>query len=156
MQDIMPTWVGATARWLLGGVDSTQGLARPLQPVVANGRPIVFQWMGSGPAVPLPVRWSGIAGQQSDTLYFDGDGRATVWREIGEHRYRLGGGAEGRVAVEQYSDELLPRPMALTAQEPRTPRAASRSLARDWLWLFGICILAFSCEWFARRRLGLR
>jgi len=28
--------------------------------------------------------------------------------------------------------------------------------ARDWLWLFGLCILAFSGEWLARRRLGLR
>jgi hypothetical protein len=150
------SWVAATTSWLLGGVDSTQGLARPLQLVVANGRPFVFQWMGSGPALPLPVTWSGSAGQQSDTLYFDGSGRATVWRDTGEHRYRLRGGGEGRVAVEQYSDELLPRPVTLTSKETRTAQAAARSSARDWLWLFGICILAFSCEWFARRRLGLR
>lgn len=150
------SWVAATASWLLGGVDSTQGLARPLQPVVANGRPIVFQWMGSGPAVPLPVIWSGSAGQQSDTLYFDGEGRATVWRETGEHRYRMRGGGQGKVAVEQYSDELLPRPITLSAQNPGTTRAAARTSARDWLWLFGICILAFSSEWFARRRFGLR
>jgi hypothetical protein len=34
--------------------------------------------------------------------------------------------------------------------------AAGRTVARDWLWLFGLCVLAFAAEWFARRRLGLR
>ena len=150
------SWVAATASWLLGGVDSTQGLARPLQAVVANGRPIVFQWMGTAAAQPVPVTWLGDTAQRRDTLFFDGDGRATVWREPGEHRYRLGGGGEGTVAVEQYSDELLPRPVTLTAHEPRAVRSTARSSARDWLWLFGLCIVALSCEWFARRRLGLR
>jgi hypothetical protein len=29
-------------------------------------------------------------------------------------------------------------------------------VARDWLWLFGLCIAALAGEWLARRRLGLR
>jgi type IV pilus biogenesis protein CpaD/CtpE len=150
------SWVAATASWLLGGVDSARGLARPLQPVVANGRPIVFEWVGAGVPTPVVVRWSGNAAERSDTLHFDGEGRATVWQEPGEYHYRLGGGGGGTVAVEQYSDELLPRPVALTSHEPRASRPSARSSAREWLWLFGLCILALSGEWFARRRLGLR
>jgi hypothetical protein len=164
------SWVAATASWLLGGTDSARGVARPVQPVVPNGRPVVFEWVGAGSAMPLRVIWSslgpaparsGTASAASreetiDTLHFDGEGRATVWLEPGEYRYRLTSGGVGTVAVEQYSDELLPRPRALTPHDARPARSSARTSARDWLWLFGICILALSGEWLARRRLGLR
>ncbi len=150
------SWVAATASWLLGGVDSTEGVTRPLQPVVQNGRPLAFEWLGSGPPQPVPVTWSGGARQWVDTLRFDGNGRATVWLEPGEYRYRARPGGTGLVAVEEFSDELLPRPVTLTTREPRTTLPSGRSAARDWLWLFALCVLALSGEWFARRRLGLR
>lgn len=150
------SWVAATASWLLGGADSAQGVARVIQPVVSNGRPVVFEWLGSGSAVPQVVVWSGVSGQSTDTLHFDGDGRALAWLAPGDYRYRFSSGGAGRVAVEQYSDELLPRPLALTPHEGRGVRPGGRTTARDWLWLFGICVLALSGEWLARRRLGLR
>ena len=157
------SWVAATASWLLGGADSARGLARPVQPVVLNGRPVLFEWVGSGSPVPQGVTWSTMAepvsaaaGQQPDTLHFDGEGRATEWLPPGEYRYRLGRGGSGTVAVEQYSDELLPRAVTLTPHAGRVQRATSRTAARDWLWLFGLCVLALSGEWLARRRLGLR
>jgi hypothetical protein len=103
----------------------------------------------------LGLTWSGDSVRR-DTLFFDGDGRATVWRPPGLYRYRLASGGEGMVAVEQYSDELLQRPVTLSPHEPRLTRPKGSTTARDWLWLFGICILAFSGEWLARRRLGLR
>ena len=149
------SWVSETASWLLGGTDSAQGQARPVQPVVANGRPLVFEWVGAGQPSPLGLTWSGDSVSR-DTLFFDGDGRATVWRPPGVYRYRLASGGEGMVAVEQYSDELLQRPLTLSPHEPRLTRPKGSTTARDWLWLFGICILAFSGEWLARRRLGLR
>jgi len=149
------SWVSETASWLLGGTDSAQGQARPVQPVVANGRPIVFEWVGAGQPLPLGLTWSGDSAG-SDTLFFDGDGRATVWQPPGVYRYHLASGGEGMVAVEQYSDELLQRPVTLSPHEPRVARSKGSTTARDWLWLFGICILAFSGEWLARRRLGLR
>lgn len=150
------SWVAATASWLLGGVDSTEGMTRPLQPVVQNGRPVAFEWLGSGPAQPIPLTWSGVGRQWVDTLQFDGSGRATVWLEPGEYRYRAQPGGTGLVAVEEFSDELLPRPATLTAHAPRASLPGGRSSARDWLWLFALCVLALSGEWFARRRLGLR
>jgi len=123
---------------------------------VQNGRPVIFEWLGSGSAVPQAVALSGPAGQRADTLHFDGDGRAPLWLQPGEYRYRLSGGGVGTVAVELYSDELLPRRVSLTAHEGRDARSTARSTAREWLWLFGICVLALSGEWLARRRLGLR
>lgn len=166
------SWVAATASWLLGGVDSARGLARPVQPVVANGRPVVFEWIGTGAPTPQAVVWSEITdragnrgktlarglsgGQRVDTLHFDGDGRATVWLPPGEYRYRLASSGAGTAAVEEYSDELLPRPLALTPHQGRATRSGARTSARDWLWLFGILVIALSGEWLARRRLGLR
>jgi hypothetical protein len=150
------SWVAATASWLLGSTDSSQGVTRPIQAVVQNGRPVVFEWLGAGPPVAQPILWSSPEGQTSDTLEFGGDGRATVWLRPGEYRYRLGGGATGLAAVEPYSEELLPRPVALEPRTGRETRAGARSTARDWLWLFALCVLALSGEWLARRRLGLR
>ncbi|MBA3259260.1 MAG: hypothetical protein H0T68_07345, partial [Gemmatimonadales bacterium] len=124
--------------------------------VVPNGRPLVFEWIGAGPARPLAVTWTGGEGQRLDTLRFDGAARATTWLEPGEYRYRLEGGGGGAAAVEEYSDELLPRPVTLAARDARVGRPAGRTAARDWLWLFGLAIAAFGGEWFARRRLGLR
>jgi hypothetical protein len=150
------SWVASTTSWLLAAPDSARGLARPIHPVVTNGRPVQFQWAGTGSPTAEPVVWSGSGGDRGDTLHFDGDGRATAWLEPGEYRYRLGSGGAGTVAVERYSDELLSRPVSLTAHEGRAVRPSARTAARDWLWLFGLCILALSGEWLARRRLGLR
>ena len=75
----------------------------------------LFAWAGAGPAVATPVVWSGpgVGGTRSDTLRFDGSGRAPVKLPPGEYRYRLVGGGGGVVAVEEYSDELLPSRVTL-------------------------------------------
>jgi hypothetical protein len=157
------SWVAATTSWLLGGADSARGLARTVQGVVPDGRPILFEWGGSGPPVAQGITWTRMADSgsvaaapRSDTLHFDGEGRATAWLPAGEYRYRLSSGGTGTVAVETYSDELLPRAITLTPHSGRAQRPGSRSAARDWLWLFGLCVFALAGEWIARRRLGLR
>jgi hypothetical protein len=124
--------------------------------VVPNGRPLVFEWASAGTPRPLSIAWSGAGVDRADTLRFDGAGRAAVWLDPGAYRYRLEGGGGGTVAVEAYSDELLPRPASLQSKDARVSRPAGRTQARDWLWLFGLTILALSGEWLARRRLGLR
>jgi hypothetical protein len=150
------TWVASTASWLLGGADSVRGVASPIRSVVQNGRPLVFEWAGSGPATASAVVWTGLNQPRTDTLRFDGAGRASVYLPPGQYRYRFAGGGGGTVAVEQYSDELLPAPVTLAGRQAKVPRPDERTAARDWLWLFGICIAALSVEWLARRRLGLR
>jgi hypothetical protein len=116
----------------------------------------LFEWTAPGPPVALGVTWSGEGAPATDTLRFDGSGHAAVWLRPGEYRYRLSGGGGGAVAVEPYSDELLPRRVVLTAHEGRAPAATGRRAARDWPWLFGLCVAALAAEWIARRRLGLR
>jgi hypothetical protein len=150
------TWVAATTSWLLGGADSSRGSAHPVRAVVSNGRPVIFEWAAPGPPQALGMAWSGDGAPPADTLRFDGSGHAAVWLRAGEYRYRLSGGGGGTVAVEQYSDELLPRPVTLSPHQGRSPVAAGRRAARDWLWLFGLCIAGLAGEWIARRRLGLR
>ena len=147
--------VAATVSWLLGGADSARGEARPADPVVTAGRPVIFRWVAGGSAAALPIHWGDSAGA-SDTLRFDGSGRAEVWLPVGIHRYRLANGGRGLAVVEPYSDEYLPRPVALGAQDATVTPATRRSQARDWIWLFGICIAGLSAEWLVRRRMGLR
>jgi hypothetical protein len=151
------SWVATTVSWLLAGVDTVQGVARPVRGVVENGRPLLFEWVGPGAARPVAVQWAGGARPPApDTLRFDGAGRASVWLPPGEYRYRLGLGGSGTVAVEEYSAELLPRPVALTAHNARVALASTTRSAREWPWLFALCVVGLAGEWLARRRMGLR
>ncbi len=151
------TWVAATTSWLLGGVDSVTGKARPVRPVVANQRPVIFQWLADGQPVPLEIVWTDSAGARRDTLEFDGAGQAAAWLPPGAYRYRLEGGGSGLVAVEKYSEEWLPRAVTLAARTDAPFLAGPvPSRARGWIWLFGLCVAGFGVEWLARRRLGLR
>ena len=150
------SWVAASASWLLGGADPGGGVARVARPVVESGRPVVFEWTGRGPAAATGVEWAGAGAPHADTLRFDGAGRAIAWLRPGSYRYRLAGGGSGAVAVEKYSEELRPRPRTLAARESRAAAPAGRKSAREWPWLFALCILGLAGEWLARRRLGLR
>jgi hypothetical protein len=60
------------------------------------------------------------------------------------------------LAVEEFSGELLPRARTLAAHEAVASPGRTRIPVRSWLWLFGVGVVAFSGEWLARRRLGLR
>lgn len=148
--------VAHTLSWLLSGADSTADPARPIQPVVPNGRPVVFEWTGAGSPVPTGVTIAGDSGASRDTLRFDGAGRAPLWLSTGRHRYSLDGGGSGLLVVDRWSDEWLPRRVVLTARTPSAVAPRDLTNARSWIWLFGIVILALAAEWMARRRLGLR
>jgi hypothetical protein len=148
--------VAATASWLLGGADSVRGIARLARPVVENGRPLIFEWAGAGAPQPAAIVWTGEGAPPPDTLRFDGSGHALAWLPPGAYRYRLSGGGVGTAAVEHYSEEFRSRPVELTARDPKIPSGTGRRSAREWPWLFALCILALAGEWLARRRLGLR
>ena len=147
--------VASTVSWLLGAADSSTAPARLLRAVTQQGRPIVFAWSGAGTAQAIPVSWSGMT-SGNDSLRFDGSGRAELRLPPGTYRYRLAGGNEGVAAVEEYSDEWLPRPVTLAAQTGVPAMGRERRAARDWPWLLGLAVLALCGEWLTRRRLGLR
>jgi hypothetical protein len=148
--------VSSSLAWLLGGADSSAGRARLLHEVVQRGRPVIFEWNGSGPPAATPVTLSADSAARSDTLVFDGAGRAELILPPGTWHYRLTGGGQGTVAVESYSDEWLPAPRSLAARDGADRSVAGRNPVRSWLWLFGLGVVAFAGEWLARRRLGLR
>jgi hypothetical protein len=148
--------IASAVSWLLGGAESAAGRVRLLRDAVEQGRPAQFEWAGSGAAEPIPVELSGNAGARRDTLVFDGAGRAELLLPPGVWRYRLAGGGEGTLAVEEFSVELLPRTRTLSAREAVASPGRTRIPVRTWLWLFALGMVAFSGEWLARRRLGLR
>ncbi|HSE51004.1 MAG TPA: hypothetical protein VLB00_02385, partial [Gemmatimonadales bacterium] len=148
--------VAGSVSWLLGGADSAVGRARLVRDVVEQGRPASFEWIAGGVAEPVPIELTGTAASRRDTLVFDGAGRAELLLPPGVWRYRLSGGGEGTLAVEEFSTELLPRDRTLAAHEATAAPADSRIPVRRWFWLFGLGVLAFSGEWLARRRMGLR
>jgi hypothetical protein len=149
-------WVAATVSWLLAGVDSAQGVARPVRPVVQNGRPLIFEWIGGGGPKATAVRWTSAPAGTADTLRFDGGGRARVWLPPGIYRYRLDAGGSGVVAVEGYSEELLPREPVLASRGAQLAATRSQRSSRDVPWLFLAAVLGLAGEWIARRRMGLR
>ena len=148
--------VASTASWLLAAPDTAAGLARPVRAVVPRGQPMRFAWVGDSTPGDLPVALVGDAGSREDTLHFDGAGRAELWLEPGPWRYRLAGGGGGTVAVEEYSDEWLRRPVVLAAR-PAVPRQRQdREPLRSSWWPYLLAVLALGGEWWWRRRLGLR
>jgi hypothetical protein len=147
--------VGATASWLLGGSDPQGGRARPIRPVAEQGRPIVFERARPDTGA-VRIDLKGPRGTHTDTLRFDGAGRAELALPPGRYDYRLEGGGSGLVAVETYSSELLPHPVSLTERGPTAVPARAREPLREKLWLFALAIVGFTGEWWWRRRAGLR
>jgi hypothetical protein len=148
--------VAAAAAWLLGGADSLTGKARLQREVVQRGRPAVFEWSGGVAPEPLPIEWTGGTGPRRDTLVFDGAGRAEILLPPGIWHYRLAPAGEGTLAVEEYSDEWLPRRPTVADRPGAAKGARENTPLRAWAWLFGLAVSAFAGEWLVRRRLGLR
>ncbi|HET8634131.1 MAG TPA: hypothetical protein VFL88_08280 [Gemmatimonadales bacterium] len=149
-------WVAATASWLLAAPDTAVGAVRLTRSVVQQGRPLVFEWAGSGAPNDLAIGWQRDSSTGTDTLHFDAAGRALLWLPPGTYAWRLARGGAGQAAVETYSDEFLPRPRTVSAHAARLGVPGGRTSVRDWRWLFGVAIIALALEWWWRRRLGLR
>lgn len=155
-EQVYRSLVAGLATWLLAAPDSAVGAARPVQAVVQRGLPLRFAWAGAGVPVDLPVRLESDSARLLDTLSFDGAGRAELWLDPGVWRYSLGALGGGVVAVEEYSDEWMPRPVSLESAAGATePSAPGEPLRTRW-WPYLLGILALGAEWFSRRRLGLR
>lgn len=148
--------IASATAWLLGAADPRLGEARPVRAVVSRGVPLEFEWTARGTPMPLAISWAGDQVRRTDTLRFDGAGRATVLLPVGAYRYHFADGGTGMVAVEPWSREFLPRTPTLHSRSASTVAAGVPGAARDRLWLFALLLASFSAEWALRRRRGLR
>lgn len=147
--------IASTTSWLLAGADSATGVARPVRAVAERGRPIVFERLKPGLSTAV-IDVQGGASPRTDTLRFDGAGRAELAMEPGSYRYRFPGGGSGAIGVEDYSTELVPRPASLADHQATGTPIPARAPFRDQWWLFLLAGTAFCAEWWWRRRNGLR
>jgi hypothetical protein len=60
------------------------------------------------------------------------------------------------VAVEEYSEEFVRRAPSIASKAGASVTGMARTAARDWMWLFGMAVVALCGEWLMRRKLGLR
>ena len=114
------SWVAATASWLLGGVDSARGVARPVQPVVPNGRPVIFEWLAAGPP-RCAGRWSGAAPDgrdrtRSTSMERDGPRSGSSPASIGTGSRAV---AAGRWRWRSTPTSCFPAPSPFDAHEAR-------------------------------------
>lgn len=155
--DVYRAMVAATVSWLLAEPDRGSAEARVVRRVVDQGLPVSFERASDSTlSVPITLESSGTV--REDTLRFGGDGRASLWLPPGTYRYRLGGarGGSGTVAVDTWSREWLPQPVAVEPRAMPAAASAGRTSARQWPWLYALVLLSLGAEWLARRRLGLR
>jgi hypothetical protein len=149
--------VAALADWLLvAPAAAAKVRAIPESLVVANGLPLSWRWVGTGPPSELVLTLRDDRAVRRDTLSFDGSGRGMLYLPPGIYRYAIAGGDEtGVIAVETYSDEWRPRPLTLKAQSGTSTGRGKDISMRDRWWLFVVAIAAFAAEWAWRRRQGL-
>lgn len=150
------SWVAETLHWLLAAEQADRPPVRLSSPVVPQDRPLVFEWHGAGPPERVTVRWTGSAGDGQDSLTFDGEGRATLRLPPGIYQVAVEGEPATPLAVEDFSDELLPGPVVVADRDAVLGAAPARRGVRESPWLFLVAAAAWCTEWWARRRAGLR
>jgi hypothetical protein len=148
------TMIGQASAWLLAAPASDGALIRTVEPVTQRGRPLRFR--AANAATPVEVTFATDSVVRIDTLRFDGDGLAEIVLPPGRFTWRTSGNGSGTVAVEDYSDELVPTAASLTAREAVTDPVPARRSLREMLPLFLLAVVGFGTEWGIRRKLGLR
>lgn len=152
-EQVWRTSLGQAVEWLLSAPASGGAPVRSVDHVVQRGRAVRFR-LDADTALAA-IEFSRAGETRSDTLRADADGIARVALSPGRW-YWQSLGIAGEVVVEDYSDELLPGPVTLTARDAAvTPEPARRSLRELWP-LFAIAIAGFVAEWLIRRKLAIR
>lgn len=124
--------------------------------VVPRGVPVAFRWHGDTvPAGPVTIALTGDT-SRTVALAFDARGQAEVSLAPGVYQWRATAtpGAAGTVVVEEYSDEFVPRPVAVPAGTD-WEGMRRRVSARETWWVFVIALGALVAEWAWRIRRGL-
>jgi hypothetical protein len=147
-------FVAASVNWLLGGADSSEGVARPVRPVVPLGAPVVFERNAVVPSAVIVLTGDSLT--RTDTLTFDGSGRAELRLPPGRYGYRWEGGGRGVVAVDRWSEEYLVQPVLLRSKEGSGVGQLIRNALRERWWIYFLIVALLATEWWVRRRAGLR
>jgi hypothetical protein len=144
--------------WLLR---STTRRSRPdltASQVVNYGEAVKFSWTRDSPpdSMLITVRHLGTAVTDSATLSFDAAGNAVHNLAPGVYRWSAPAvGAQGLIAVEQYSEEIHPRNVQVVTSEGSSGMSLTERYARERWWLFALVVLALTAEWGWRHRKGL-
>jgi hypothetical protein len=151
------TLVAAGTDWLL---QSGRAGRRPVLDVtrtVQRGVPVSFRWVGDPSPDSLAVRLSSGTVERDIVLRFATDGTADTLLPTGTYRWEAGQlGIAGWFAVEEYSDEFVPAPVALAEPVGSTlGDFRARSYLRERWWVFLLAIIALVMEWAWRQRRGL-
>ena len=148
--------VAASVDWLLGGSDTIVGIARPARRVVPFGAPVVFERTDTAALGPTSITFTGDSGSRTDTLTFDGTGRAAVRLPPGRYAYRFARGGQGVVAVDRWSEEYVPKASGLRPQAATGGIEGLRTSLRDRWWVYALIVGLLAAEWGLRRRMGMR
>jgi hypothetical protein len=148
------TMIGQASAWLLAAPPGNGQPIRALEAVTQRGRPLRFR--AATATAPVEITFSTDAAVRTDTLRFDADGVADVVLPPGRFQWSTAGSGSGSVAVEEYSDELVPALATLTARDAVTNPVPARRSLRELLPLFLLAVVGFGMEWGIRRKLGLR
>jgi hypothetical protein len=143
--------------WLLRS--ERAGSASPLEVsrTVPRGLPVTFRWVAASPPDSLRVRLDDGTATWTTLLHLGPDGSAELTLEPGIYRWTAEPpGLSGVAAVEAYSDEFVPAPVALPEGTggTRAGTGATQYLRERW-WVFLLAIVALVMEWAWRQRRGL-
>jgi hypothetical protein len=150
--DAFRVTVAAALDWLLPERGAERGNLVASR-VVERGMPIEFRWREGAPPDSVVVAFEGAA-SRADTIRFAPDGTSLVTLPPGIYRW-YAAGSEGTVAVEPFSREYLPQPVAaLAGAEAGDGRPVARPLRGAW-WPFALALAALFAEWAWRQWQGL-
>jgi len=153
------TLLAAGTDWLLESETVGSRPALTASRVVSRGEPVVFSWAGDSipESVSVEIGRLGETSNDSVTLNLDARGNAVYRLQPGVYRWRTSAGpnADGLIVVEEYSEELRPRTVAVGVGGEAVGTRLVETFARQKWWLFVIVVVAFAAEWGWRYRKGL-
>jgi len=148
--------LASVVSWLVAGPDTAAAGLRLVRSVADNGAPLIFERQGD--PGPISITLEGPTGRVTDTLRFNGQGRAALWLPPGEYRFvaHADRPLHGVAAVDEWSEEWWPRPVRVRERPLAGGSTPGRRSSRETPWLFLVLLGSLAGEWTARRRLGLR
>jgi hypothetical protein len=143
--------------WLLGtgSVRTPSGLTASA--AVPRGMPVLFRLEGDSATDSIQVELTDGRTARDLTLRFDAQHGARVWLPPGAYRWSASrpAPAAGAFAVEAYSDEFPPRPVAVPPGAGAARAGIGLTYARQRPWYFALVLLALVGEWIWRHKRGL-